>query len=307
MPVITITHVILLVLSAIIGLIVGWLIRGGRSAQEKAAINAGWKERIAAQETEHHRLVIQNRSLMDQISDFQASNRDAKMQARELSDATEKANERHEILQREIKDIRNNLEIAVAQRNQLQIDIAARSESDIASKEKDEKIFQLSRELENWTKRLPPLIERYNSKNEEAEELEAALFEARARIEHLESAQACETRVEPMRDADALTDGHDASNDATESQVNHNSRAFETAINVEHATLRDDLKQIKGVGPAIEKTLNEMGIFRFRQIADMSEYDIDRVAQRLRGFHSRIYRENWIGQARDLIDVHSGG
>ena len=33
---------------------------------------------------------------------------------------------------------------------------------------------------------------------------------------------------------------------------------------------RDDLKMIKGVGPAIEKTLNEMGIFNFQQIAEMN-------------------------------------
>ena len=64
--------------------------------------------------------------------------------------------------------------------------------------------------------------------------------------------------------------------------------------------LRDDLKQIKGIGPAIEKTLNEMGILRFDQIAEMSEYDINRIAKRLKGFRSRIYREDWIGQARDL-------
>jgi predicted flap endonuclease-1-like 5' DNA nuclease len=32
----------------------------------------------------------------------------------------------------------------------------------------------------------------------------------------------------------------------------------------------------------------------------MSEYDIDRIAKRLKGFRSRIYREDWIGQARDL-------
>ena len=32
----------------------------------------------------------------------------------------------------------------------------------------------------------------------------------------------------------------------------------------------------------------------------MSEYDIDRVARELRGFRSRIYREDWIGQARML-------
>jgi len=32
----------------------------------------------------------------------------------------------------------------------------------------------------------------------------------------------------------------------------------------------------------------------------MSEYDIDRIAHRLKGFRSRIYREDWMGQARDL-------
>ena len=32
----------------------------------------------------------------------------------------------------------------------------------------------------------------------------------------------------------------------------------------------------------------------------MSEYEIDRVAQQLKGFRSRIYREDWIGQARAL-------
>ena len=63
---------------------------------------------------------------------------------------------------------------------------------------------------------------------------------------------------------------------------------------------RDDLKMIKGVGPAIEKTLNEMGVFRFDQIAAMTELDIDRIANRLKGFRSRIYREDWMGQARQL-------
>ena len=66
--------------------------------------------------------------------------------------------------------------------------------------------------------------------------------------------------------------------------------------------MRDKLQAIKGVGPAIEKTLNEMGIFRFQQIAEMSEYDIDRIARSLKGLRSRIYREDWLGQARELRD-----
>ena len=66
------------------------------------------------------------------------------------------------------------------------------------------------------------------------------------------------------------------------------------------AESQDNLKKIKGIGPAIEKTLNGLGIYRFNQIAEMSEYDIDRVAQQLKGFRSRIYREDWVGQARTL-------
>ena len=66
------------------------------------------------------------------------------------------------------------------------------------------------------------------------------------------------------------------------------------------STGRDDLKMIKGIGRAIEKTLNDCGIHLFHQIAEISEYDIDRVAHRLKGFRSRIYREDWIGQARHL-------
>jgi predicted flap endonuclease-1-like 5' DNA nuclease len=74
----------------------------------------------------------------------------------------------------------------------------------------------------------------------------------------------------------------------------------------ESRSLRDNLRLIKGIGPTIEKTLNELGIFRYHQIAEMSEYDIDRVARRLKGFSTRIYREDWIGQARNLQLQQSG-
>ena len=110
-----------------------------------------------------------------------------------------------------------------------------------------------------------------------------------------------QTRIEPVRHPDTLTDGREASNDPSDNEA----ESVDSANDDHLRTLRDNLKQIKGIGPAIEKTLNEMGIFRFQQIADMSEYDIDRVAQRLKGFHSRIYRENWIGQARELSDRKS--
>lgn len=359
MPEITVTHIVIIVFAIVIGIVVGWTIRGNRSRQEKAAINAGWQGQLDAQQQEHQRLVDQNKGLMEQISQYQASNRDAKNRAKELSLAVQEAFARRDELQREIKDIRSNLEATLSERDQLQSDLAAKTEEDAAG-DKDAKIRKLTRELENWQNRLPPLIERFRARNEEAERLEEELANARERITELEAAlqsgfEANETRIEPVRDPDSLTAGRDASNDPEDNEdsddweetgerrvvddeddkpvdddlaaaarddedddpddedddfaedLDDENDDFETTPSANDPSglhsLRDDLKEIKGVGPAIEKTLNEMGIFRYQQIADMSEYDIDRVAKRLRGFRSRIYREDWIGQARQLLDL----
>jgi NADH-quinone oxidoreductase subunit E len=61
----------------------------------------------------------------------------------------------------------------------------------------------------------------------------------------------------------------------------------------------DDLKRISGIGPGIEKTLHELGVFHFRQIAAFTPDNVAWVNRRLR-FKGRIEREDWIGQARTL-------
>ncbi len=334
MPELSVIHIVLMVATAFIGVIAGWILRGNRAEQEKAAVSAGWQDQIDAQRREGDRLVEQNKGLMEQVSQFQASHNDAKNRAKELSGAVQEAFERRDELQREIKDIRSNLEVAVSERDQLQSDIAARGADDDVLRQKDARIEKLSQELENWQNRLPPLIERFRERNEEAEQLESELEQARERIRELEEAAAQpddgQTRIEPVTDPDDLTDGLDASNDEDTGPPDDDLDAIEAETTFEaedepeseheaepeHAANgedrpeaesatdmygpRDDLQKIKGVGPAIEKTLNEMGIVSFRQIADMSEYDIDRVARRLKGFRTRIYREDWIGQAREL-------
>ncbi len=318
MPELTATHIALLVIATVIGAIVGSVMRGRRAEQEKTAIGASWQERIDAQRKEHDRLTEQNKGLMEQVSQFQASTHDAKNRARELSSAVREAFERRDELQREIKDIRSNLETVLTERNQLQSDIAAKDADADFLQQKDERIARLSKELENWQNRVSPLIERFRERNADADRLETELTEARDRIRELEESrhelEREHTRIEPVTDPEELTDGLEASNDpvddfADEAAAGH-PLADDTSVTEADSgepveavhDARDDLKQIKGVGPAIEKTLNEMGIFSFQQIAEMSEYDIDRVAQRLKGFRSRIYREDWIGQARELRD-----
>ncbi|PIE14487.1 MAG: NADH-quinone oxidoreductase subunit NuoE [Rhodobacterales bacterium] len=61
----------------------------------------------------------------------------------------------------------------------------------------------------------------------------------------------------------------------------------------------DDLKLISGVGPKLEQTLNELGIWHFDQVAKWTEAEIAWVDSRLR-FKGRIERDNWIDQAKIL-------
>ncbi len=358
MPEITAAFIAFIAASVAVGAVVGWITRGRRCAQEKITVNEGWQRQIEAQRGEHGRLVSQNRTLMEQVSQLQASGKDATNRARELSDALKEAFERRDQLQRQLKEIRSSLERTVRQRDELQSEVHSSEQRDgstrAALKEKDDKIFHLSRELENWQNRLPPLIERYRVRDGEARQLEEELATARARIDELETrADTGETRMEPV-DQDALGEGLDASNDAAnvtytgleavladagddatrdadddleydpdDEPDDEPDAAWDDAAGTaaegaaataevrelhqrEPGGLRDNLRLIKGIGPAIEKTLNELGIFRYHQIAEMTEYDINRVAQRLKGFSSRIYREDWIGQARDLQLEKSG-
>ena len=395
----------------LLGIVVGWFIRGSRVSREKAAINAGWQEQIGVQQGEHDRIADQNKSLMEQISQYRVSKKDADRQVNELRESLSTAQTECEALEKELRETRSNLDVSVKQRDRLKQDSVRQNARDTAVREKDEKIFKLSRELETWQNRLPPLLERFREKNLEAEELGVELDRANARIAELEAQRPApgETQIEPVQDAslagemaasneqydetseasvlteamqdepavaaandqlddfaaedepsddegladdqlddltnietlagDADVDFDLSVEDADDHAESMTERSIAEVFSDDSAILRvdellstgdtpveetqtfaeneetesepaapvngsadeaDDLQRIKGVGPAIEKTLNRLGFYRFYQIAGMSEVEIDRVANELRGFRSRIYREDWIGQARML-------
>ncbi|GLO71053.1 NADH-quinone oxidoreductase subunit E [Phaeobacter inhibens] len=61
----------------------------------------------------------------------------------------------------------------------------------------------------------------------------------------------------------------------------------------------DDLKMLKGVGPKLEQTLNDLGFFHFDQIAAWTDEQVAWVDSRLK-FKGRIVRDGWIEQSRQL-------
>jgi predicted flap endonuclease-1-like 5' DNA nuclease len=66
------------------------------------------------------------------------------------------------------------------------------------------------------------------------------------------------------------------------------------------ATEADDLKDIVGVGPFLERKLHAIGIYTFRQVANFTKEDIDKVNDIIEFFPGRIERDNWVGQAAEF-------
>lgn len=62
----------------------------------------------------------------------------------------------------------------------------------------------------------------------------------------------------------------------------------------------DDLKLIVGVGPKLEKLLNDIGVWHFDQIASWKARDIALVDSKMENFKGRITRDGWVKQARAL-------
>ncbi|POF30205.1 NADH-quinone oxidoreductase subunit NuoE [Roseibium marinum] len=61
----------------------------------------------------------------------------------------------------------------------------------------------------------------------------------------------------------------------------------------------DDLKKLKGVGPKLEATLNELGFYHFDQVASWGPQEVAWVDSRLK-FKGRIERDGWTEQAKTL-------
>jgi predicted flap endonuclease-1-like 5' DNA nuclease len=62
----------------------------------------------------------------------------------------------------------------------------------------------------------------------------------------------------------------------------------------------DDLKQIRGIGPAFERELKRLGVCKFSQIAGWTPEDIETISKKIKAKPERVRRDNWIARAAEL-------
>ena len=112
----------------------------------------------------------------------------------------------------------------------------------------------------------------------------------RSHEEHKKLMLAAETRASA---AEARASAAEAR--ATEAEA----RAASEVVRVP-VVAADDLKRIKGIGPAFERKLHTLGVSSYEAIANWTEADIERIAEALAILPQRITRDGWLENARKL-------
>ena len=64
---------------------------------------------------------------------------------------------------------------------------------------------------------------------------------------------------------------------------------------------RDDLTQLKGIGPAIARSLSKIGVRSLSQIAAWTDEDIEAIAPKVRTRPNRIRKDGWVKSAQRLL------
>lgn len=138
----------------------------------------------------------------------------------------------------------------------------------------------------------------YEKRGHLEKDLHEALHDAEERVVRLEGMVAKSERSDSTREAvEALAEERDHLREA----VAEWRGKFEALEAAGRAGLpgADDFLRMKGVGAILVKRLHEAGITSYRQIAEWSDAEVERVSKELSLGH-RVERDDWRGQAEAL-------
>jgi predicted flap endonuclease-1-like 5' DNA nuclease len=128
-----------------------------------------------------------------------------------------------------------------------------------------------------------------------SDEHQAALAGLRLRLSELEAARDRELARLAAELAQARADATSALNEARAAAAQVAEVAPPRAAKVPRG-----LRRIRGIGPAYQRLLEQLGVTRVDQVAAWSEQDIIAFANKLKIRPERITHDDWVGQAKRL-------
>ncbi len=305
-----------LLLTSILGLVVGWLLRGVRC---RADINLLKKEvQVRGDEIKRseQRIVVIKRSLKElenackqeqqlaqkriqQLEPYQAQ---AVWLRQELDDMTSLKDKQTTHLNTQLESLHSlQHEIKVNETIIQRLESQLRTQA--AAKNRQVK------ELMSRIGEIQPLAEQLNAKDHELRKTAAI---NKKRINELtQQLHQLQTQTNPGKQASTPMPANPVRSQAIpgietpiakpDAPNNQNRTAHATATPqsaLSTSPEQDDLKKIHGIGPVMERMLNDLGVTSFKQIMEFTRDDLEHVTAAIKVFPGRIERDDWIGGAK---------
>ena len=285
-----------LLLAALIGGWIGWLLRGSRSERLLAEQKAHWEMQLEQQRTEYQaaqeELEIRSSRLETTLSDLEDQRSQVEILGKRIGEQETRVQElQGDLDARQAALDEGSTEIAALT---AQLAAAQKTGATSAAQQHEEAGLEARREQAEAgsEKKIQQIEARWRERLERcktgAREAKSALAErsrqlASVNSQWLEAKQASEDcQAETARLTARIAELQALAGPASPAPAVH-----------------DDLKKIWGIGRVLEGFLNERGITSYRQIVEWTAEDIARFSQDLPQFTGRIERDGWIEGARE--------
>ncbi len=294
----------------LIGFITGWALYGGRARRfrkeahslrkqlkQLSAERDDLREALDLTKADYARLEKQYHELGEQLAKVEAERNVWQADLKKALSRAARAEEQARSYSITIEDLNNQL---LGLKTRLQEKSPAPPPGDVTTERLaslEEKIAQLIQEnahLRN-ARSQDDLIEARRRLAELDRKLNALLEENQALRKELASLRGMSQSNQAERTHESETLESLAQRAAQRSR-------FTRHLPLANPNQKDDLTRIKGIGKQIEARLNELGIFTFEQLSKLTDEDIRELAEVL-AFPGRIERDDWVGQARRLLQV----
>jgi predicted flap endonuclease-1-like 5' DNA nuclease len=271
-----------------LGGLVGWWVRKQGEAARQHDVEVYYREALKISETSRDRSREEADKLGDRLRQMREQDEIRETETQELRSFLEgvklaggETSRRIEELEGELVQVRTRLKERDTALNRLQKEWKAREAKLAASTNGHGELAKVQAELRAMT-------EARSASGSEADRL-------RKRVLELESQRSASPIVAGNGNGSSkvVTNGNGTRKVA--SNGNGSPQWLMPSANGD----QDDLKSIHGLGPVLERGLNKLGVYYFRQVARMSENDVAWLAPRLNIHPGRILRADWAKQAKD--------
>jgi predicted flap endonuclease-1-like 5' DNA nuclease len=142
---------------------------------------------------------------------------------------------------------------------------------------------------QKWRLKSRPVLRQFRQQRTMISRLRDELRQRDLRQQNLEAAQAAQSIAQVT--GQAIADQPISLSKAAESRVDYSS------VN------QENLQVLRGLGPILHKKLNERGIYRLGQIAELSAEESYRLCRSLGVGHKIAARNDWATSARELLGM----